>query len=195
MSTMSDKEAKGPARPPSATRFKKGQSGNPAGRPRKVGSASPASAFDIVIDRTLTITQGGTPREVTIDEALHHKTYQDALKGNRAACREVMAMIVKREKVLAARTPHVKPRSAGLRFENDPTNAVQALLLLGIAVPDPRFAHDEAEHGRRLRLEPWSVQAALGRRGRAPLSEAEVRDVERCTRDAGSLVWPKGRKR
>ena len=39
--------------PPAETRFRKGQSGNPKGRPRKTHTAKAASAFDIIIDRTL----------------------------------------------------------------------------------------------------------------------------------------------
>ena len=57
-----------------------------------------------MIDKTLTVTQGGVPREVTVEEALQHRTYQDAIAGNRAARREVLKMIAKREQYLAART-------------------------------------------------------------------------------------------
>jgi hypothetical protein len=32
------------------------------------------------MDRTLTVTQGGKPREVTLEEALQHRTYQEAIK-------------------------------------------------------------------------------------------------------------------
>ena len=60
-------------KPRASTRFRKGQSGNPRGRPRKKPDPTP-SAFDMVIDRTLTIVQDGVPREVTVDEALQHQT-------------------------------------------------------------------------------------------------------------------------
>jgi len=58
----------GPRRPPAASRFRKGVSGNPKGRPRGARKEA-SSAFDIVIDRTLTVTQNGEPREVTVEEA------------------------------------------------------------------------------------------------------------------------------
>jgi hypothetical protein len=46
------------------------------------------------MDRTLTVTQGGKPGEVTLEEALQHRTYQDAIKGgNRASQREVLKMM------------------------------------------------------------------------------------------------------
>ena len=37
----------GPGRPPKSTRFRKGVSGNPKGRPRKERRADSASAFSI----------------------------------------------------------------------------------------------------------------------------------------------------
>ena len=138
------------------------------------------------------MTQGGRQREVTVDEALQHKTYQDAIAGSRIARREVLKMIAKREQALAARQPRATPR--GLQMEReDPANAEGALLILGIAEHDPRWAQVEGDD-RRLLLEPWAVQAALSRRARKPLGEREVADVERCTRDPETLVWPKGDK-
>ena len=67
-------------------RFAKGASGNPKGRPRKVTPVA-ASAFDIIIDRTLMVVQNGRARELTVDEALQQKTYQDAIAGSRMAQR------------------------------------------------------------------------------------------------------------
>ncbi len=85
----------GPGRRPKSTGFRKGVSGNPAGRPRKERPADPTSAFDVVIDKTLMIEQDGKSREVTIEEALWHKTYQNAIAGDRSAQREVLKMIDK----------------------------------------------------------------------------------------------------
>jgi hypothetical protein len=192
LSATSDNGGGGPKRPPATTRFRKGQSGNPVGRPKKAKIAPPTSAFDIVIDRMLTITQGGRQREVTVDEALQHKTYQDSIAGSRTARREVLKMIAKREKALAARQP-VKPLE--LQFEHgDPANAEEALLILGIAGHDPGGEQAKGGH-RRLLLEPWAVQAALSRPGRKPLSDNDTKEVERCTRDAETLAWPRGGRR
>ena len=187
----------GPGNPPVASRFPKGRSGNPKGRPRAEKKTSPGSAFDIVIDRTLTVTQGGTPREVTVDEALQHRTYQDAIAGSRLARREVLKMIAKREQYLAAQ--HGKKRAfrrSRTRIEpHDPENADAALLILGIATRDPR-TEATALDGLHLLLEPWAVQAALRRRrGGQRLSEKEVSDIERCTRDAGVVALAAGHPR
>ena len=188
---MSDKT--GPGRPPIGSRFQKGKSGNPKGRP-KSRTEKTTSAFDIVIDKTLTVTQGGVPREVTADEALQHRIYHDAIAGNRAARREVLKMIAKREKALAAR----KSRNripAEMRLEPvDPENADQALLILGIAKRDPAWKENHPEPEReRLLLEPWAVQAALSRRrGGNRLSDNGLAEIKRCTGDADTLRWPRG---
>lgn len=151
---------------------------------------APVSAFDIVIDKRLTVTQGGVPREVTAEEALQHRTYQDAVAGNRAARRQVLKMIEKREQHLAAQ-PNRNTRQYEFRTEIDPDNADAALLILGIAVRD----HSSQGRGYEgdLRLEPWAVQAALSRRrGGSRLTARDVAEIKRCTRDAGSLRWPRG---
>lgn len=185
---MSDERNKlGRRSPPSASRFQPGTSGNPRGRPRKEPQQS-ASAFDVVIDRTLTITQGGQPREVTIDEALQHKTYQDAIGGNRAARRQILTMIEKREKARAARNPARTPvevRKGG----PDPRNADEAMLILGIAAIDPdRHEPDE----QRLKLEAWAVQAAIDRARGKPLSSRERTDIRACIRNQEVIRWPNG---
>ena len=108
----------GPGRPPTATRFRKGESGNPTGRPKR-RRERPASAFEIVFDRTVTVTQDGTPREITVEEAFQFRTYQHALAGNRAARREVVKMITKREKWQAARIPRF--RVPDQLMEGDPS--------------------------------------------------------------------------
>ena len=65
------------------TRFVKGQSGNPAGRPKT--RRPNVSAFDIIFDKVLTVNQGGNERELTVDEALQLQTYQTALGGSKIA--------------------------------------------------------------------------------------------------------------
>jgi Family of unknown function (DUF5681) len=172
-------------------RFKPGRSGNPKGRPRKVVEAR-TSAFDVVIDRTLTITRNGQPREVTMEEALQHRTYQDAIAGKRMAQREVLKWIRKREAWIVARNATKGTRKIEMLVSEDPMNALDALLILGIATPDD----DVAKYGpndkyRRALLEPWAVQAALDRRRSAtPMTERERDEILRCTRDRDALRWP-----
>ena len=139
----------GPGRPPKANRFRKGRSGNPKGRPKSRRVCS-ISALDIILDRTFTVTQDGKSRELTLEEALQHRTYQEAINGNRPAQREVLKMIDKREKWFAARRP---VPGLNILFETeDPDNANEALLLLGVADPDTQ-SNDPTDKSQRLRLQ------------------------------------------
>jgi uncharacterized protein DUF5681 len=173
--------------------FPKGRSGNPKGRPT-ASRASRASAFEVIVEKTLTAALNGGTREITMEEALRQRTYQDALAGKRPAMREVLRWIKKREAWLAMHAPKASRHDFVRRLSPDPDNADTALLLLGIAAHDP----DRAEWGDRaqLLLEPWAVQAALRRRrGGHRLTENEREEIQRCTRDPKSLRWPRGTDR
>jgi hypothetical protein len=173
--------------------FPKGRSGNPKGRPKGT-RVTTGSTFEVLVDRTLTVPDGGGTREITVEVALQRRTYQDALAGKPKAIREVMKWIRKRDAWLAKherKAPRLMPRL----ISPDPDNADDALVLLGIAAPDPARAGFGAA-GAQLLLEPWAVQAALGRRrGGQRLTEHEVSEVRRCTRDSDSLRWPRGTRR
>ena len=180
----------GPGHPPASTRFRKGQSGNPKGRPR-TAKAKSSSAFDIVIDRTLTVTRSGVPREVTLEEGLQHQTYRDAIAGTRPARREILKMIAKREQALAARAGKPKTKYNVVREMTDPVNADPAMLILGIASRNPE-RQGPGFDGEQLLLEPWAVQLALSRRrGGEKLTDKNVDEIRRCTRAAGTLRWPR----
>jgi len=181
--------AKDPDKPSASTRFRKGQSGNPRGRPKKRAEPQ-VSAFDVVIDKTLTIVQAGVPRAVTVDEALQHQIYRDAIAGNGSARREVLKMIAKREKAITEK--HPAPSRTERRIEKeDPRNADEALLILEIAHPDPRSTELAALGQReRLLLERWAVEAALGRRAGSKLSRNELSEARRCTHDGETIRWP-----
>jgi len=64
---------------------------------------APRSAFEIVLEKRVTVTQAGIDQELSVEQALQLRTYQDALAGKRAARREVLKMIAKREKAMADR--------------------------------------------------------------------------------------------
>src|SRR3954451_22232931 len=122
-------------------RFQKGQSGNPAGRPK--ARRPHVSAFDIIFDKRLTVVQSGVERELTIDEALELQTYQSALKGNRAAIRVILKMIEKREIALKDKQAKVADGSIKLRHEFSTNSADVAMRLLRIASDDEGSYHED----------------------------------------------------
>ena len=170
-------------------RFVKGQSGNPAGRPKK--RRPHVSAFDVIFDKKLTVSQNGIERELSVDEALQLQTYQAALKGSRMAVRAVLKMIARREAALAKTAPPADQGPMEFRSECDPRNADEAMLILGIAVPDPDWT-EPCKYGVRLQLSNWAVQAALSRPGRRKLAPKEVEDIKRQTLEPEKLKWPRG---
>lgn len=67
------------AKPPKNTRFKKGRSGNPYGRPRK----KPDLYLELteVLHENVTVTRDGQPEKVTVQEALLLRLRDQALQG------------------------------------------------------------------------------------------------------------------
>ena len=134
------------------------------------------------------------PREVTVEEALQHRTYQDAIAGSRLARREVLKMIAKRERYLAAQHGRKRAfRQVEDRIEpHDPENADAALLILGIAERDPRQRRRPStasiccsSPGRCRRRCAAAAAASASRKRRCPISSA-VRAMPRLLR------WPRG---
>lgn len=169
-------------------RFRKGQSGNPAVRPKK--RRPHVSPFDIIFDKRLTISQQGVERELTVDEALQLQTYQAALNGSKMAMRAVLKMIEKREAALAKMSPPPAPKGITWRFEVDPRNADDAMLLLGITVRDPSWT-EPCKYGVRMKLNTWAAQAGISRPGRKPLRERQISEIRRVALAPEQLKWPR----
>jgi len=125
-------------KPPNPGWFPKGRSGNLKGRP--TSSRSKASAFEVLVEKTLTVEGQGGTREITVEEALQQRTYQDALAGKRMAMREVVKWIIKRETWLEKNAPRSSRQMITHGIAHDPDNADAALLLLGIAAHNPERA-------------------------------------------------------
>ena len=104
MSEWDNDEPLGYGRPPKWTRFKKGQSGNPKGRPKKKVAPEPSSISeqDAIlreeIDRKVKITEGGEIKEVTIQEAITKAQAAQAVKGSPFAQKEILSRIERLER-------------------------------------------------------------------------------------------------
>ena len=173
-------------------RFPKGKSGNPAGRPKQ--RRPNVSAFDVIFDKTLKVVQNGVERELTVDEALELQTYQAALKGSKMAARVVLKMIEKREAFLAKRRPPQPSKPMTWRFEMDPRNVDDAMLLLGITVRDPDWT-EPCNYGTRMKLNTWAAQAGISRPGRKALTDRQIDEIRRVTLSPERLKWPRSIRR
>jgi hypothetical protein len=146
------------------------------------------------MDKTLIVPDRGGTREIPFKEAIQLRTFQDALAGKAMAVREVLKWIRTREAWLAKHEPKAHKPIPWLS-SLDPDNADDALVLLGIAAPDPARAEFGTNRAQLL-LEPWAVQAALRRRrGGERLTEQEINELRCCTRDSDTLRWPRGTRR
>jgi hypothetical protein len=80
----------GYGRPPLHTRFRKGQSGNPKGRLKQ--SKNLLTIIKRVLDKEVTVREGGRQRRMTAFEALLHKQMAHAFEGNEKATRSLMTI-------------------------------------------------------------------------------------------------------
>ena len=143
-----DDDEVGYGKPPRWTRFKKGKSGNPRGRPRRQKPApdtAPSHQDDIarrVLQKPVSITEGGKKRDITYNELIQQMQANSAAKGNPIAQRDIL-------------------RTAREIEERDRERAKEAALI----------QHRVFEDGLKLRASQaraWQAAAALGREPEAP---------------------------
>jgi hypothetical protein len=81
----------GYGRPPRQTQFRKGQSGNPNGRPK--GSKNLKTIVEEVFNSRIQVRQGGKVRTMTKMEAIVEKMFEGALKGDSKARAETIRLV------------------------------------------------------------------------------------------------------
>jgi hypothetical protein len=82
--------------PPSNTRFKKGESGNPNGRPKKPEPATAVKASGLVLkeaDKLVQVRVGDKIEEITMEEALLRSEMKTAVNGNPLAQKHTLDRI------------------------------------------------------------------------------------------------------
>ena len=166
--------------PPKATRFKTGQSGNPAGRPRGRHREAP---YEAVLGQMVTIREGETTRRGTGAEAFLLKLTQSGLGGNSAAARDILDVIEQAKDQQGGGEPPVTTITLLIVDPGSVTLALEPLRMAKKADPYRETA--------RMVLEPWLVQAALARLPQ-PLSPADQRIIVKATRTAHKVSWPDG---
>ena len=166
-------------RPPAASRFTKGRSGNPKGRPRGRHREVP---YHSVLGQMVTVREDGRERRVTAAEAFLLQLTRKGLMGDRAAARASLAAI---EAARAGRAEHAAPTIMRVVFVGFGIGCI--LRTLGLAVKRNPLDKDRV----RWLLEPWIVQAALDRFGDRRLNPDEQREIWKVTRTPEKVAWPK----
>ena len=88
----------GKCKPPKHSQYKKGQTGNPKGRPKKEGKARYESLSDelsAAIDKTLTVTIDGRAQQLTRRETMIEALMKDILTGTPAYRQKGIQMLEK----------------------------------------------------------------------------------------------------
>jgi hypothetical protein len=164
-------------KPPRATRFTKGQSGNAGGRPRGRRREAP---YETVLGQMVTIREGGIERRVAAAEAFLLQLTKRGLEGDGAAARATLAVI---EEVTERSSTH-QSITVIVRTCVAPGSVTSALEALRMAAK-----LDPYRETARMALEPWLVEAALGRLGEK-LSPADQRIIVKATRTPHKVRWP-----
>jgi hypothetical protein len=81
----------GYGRPPTATQFKSGKSGNPRGRPK--GPKSVGAVLRDVIRRRIVVTENGKTRRIFVLEVVLRRLANDAMRNDPKALRLLLSLI------------------------------------------------------------------------------------------------------
>jgi hypothetical protein len=174
----STQEMVGYRNPPRASRFRKGQSGNPKGRPRGRRTELP---YDAVLGQEVIIRENGRQRRVTAAEAFLLQLTKLGLDGDSAAARATIAALGDRRGTdLSDPYPLMIVTSIV-----DPGSVSTAVECLRIGTKLDRYRETA-----RILLEPWIVEAALARFGEKQLTPKEQEVVLNATRAPTKVRWP-----
>ena len=167
-------------RPPTASQFVKGRSGNPRGRPKGAKATPP---YDAVLGQMVTIREDGVKRRVTAAEAFLLQITRKGLEGDAAAARAAMLAIEEaRHKRIVTSGPSALTI---VRVAVKPGSVNIALAPLLMAVKQDRYRPTA-----RMRIEPWLVEAALARLDDKRLTPEQQAIVVGATRIPKKVRWP-----
>jgi hypothetical protein len=119
----------GYGRPPLHSRFEKGRSGNPAGRPRGLSTGRATALAVAEFFRQITLREGEKTRKVPALQAVMRSQIALAIKGNQAAQRALVQTAFAIEKAVACQNAAEKVNGPTKMSELEAVRRVAAALL------------------------------------------------------------------
>ena len=98
---MSDDQDNGHRNPPKAHRFKRGQSGNPRGRPK--GTRNLSTDLTQLLKKRIRVHEDGETRHISRQEAILLSLYSKAVRGEVRAIMSILTMLMKLEPATASK--------------------------------------------------------------------------------------------
>jgi uncharacterized protein DUF5681 len=89
--SKSQRYSVGYGRPPKATQFKPGRSGNPKGRPK--GPRSIGAILQEVIRQKISVTEGGKTRRLPTLEVMLRRLVNESVKGDQKALKLLLSLV------------------------------------------------------------------------------------------------------
>ena len=114
-------------RPPKHSRFRKGQSGNPRGRPKS--SKNVDKMLRDTLLRTVTISENGKRRKITALEAFFRQTLKGALRGDSRAADKLLKLLPTLQKALEREAVEADMAEAEAARDDRPVLAALATLM------------------------------------------------------------------
>jgi len=84
-------DAVGYGRPPKATQFKKGQSGNPKGRPK--GTRPVGAVLQEILGQRIAVTENGRTRRLPALEVMLRRLANDAMRSEPSALKLMLSLV------------------------------------------------------------------------------------------------------
>ena len=168
----------GYGKPPSASQFKKGQSGNPKGRPKSSKNLSLGQMYELELNRGISIIENGKRKYIRVGAALIRKQIQQSLNGDPRSAKLLMDHAERAE--VRRHNPVIKQHEATKKMSEEELDAriseLTALIADSPEMPnkkpfDPPRTMEPPPHIRQRQIENQEYMRLINQEPEKPSTE------------------------